>query len=87
MPKKAKKLDPKQVFIVRSYTREEIAESLNEVLDGTGIKVKHFTADDARLTDEFCEAFVSGMDDAICENVNVFDLGYEIQCDILRDMK
>lgn len=60
-----KLLHPKQVFVVRSYTREAIAHDLNIVMDEMlGATPEPFLPDDARLTNEVCERFVDGLNEA-----------------------
>ena len=82
------KLDPKQVFIVRSWSREEIAHELNEIIAAKvgeleGTKIKAFDADDPRLTDEVCEEFCDAIEDAIAEEDGVVDRQYELHIDLL----
>lgn len=91
-PKQTKRLDPKQSFVVQSMTREDIANTINDILSG-GIDdhpslegVKEFTADDPRLTDEVCQRFADGTNDAICEEDGVVDREYEIHTDIVVDV-
>jgi hypothetical protein len=87
LPKNTRVLDPKQVFVIRSVTRKEIAEAFNEMLDDEGTeglpKIERFTPTDARLTDAICMQVADGSDTAICEEDGVVDREYEITKDIL----
>jgi hypothetical protein len=84
--KKAKKLNPKQVFIVRSVTRAEVAETFNDIIECNALKLTNFTDTDPRLTDEVCERVADGTDSAICEVDEVVDREFEIHCDILDEV-
>ncbi len=64
--KKAKRLDPEQLFVIQSTSRASIAESLNLALeDEEGVDhVMHFQPDDPRLTDKVCQEFADTLYDA-----------------------
>jgi hypothetical protein len=59
--------DPEQTFVVWTVTRKDIAESLNEAIERTGVKMKEFEPDDERLTDEECQVFAEAINDVFCE--------------------
>jgi hypothetical protein len=66
--------NPEQTFVVWSLSREEISVMLNEAIDRTNSKVKPFTQDDERLTDEVCEGIVSALwDVTVCDIDEVVD--------------
>lgn len=68
--------DPNQVFVVRSFTRAEIAKELNDLIDCEGLKIEPFKEDDGRLTDEVCESFANATEEAISEADEVVDREY-----------
>ena len=49
-------VDPKALFVISAISREGIAEELNGYRENTDFKIRPFTPDDTRLTDEICEA-------------------------------
>lgn len=97
MPKKtsAKKaspatptLDPKQAFVIRSYTREEIADELNNII-ASAMDLAHctpFTPDDHRLTADVCEQFVEAIDNVLYDIDEVVDRTYEAHHELLETM-
>lgn len=74
--KTKKDLDPKQVFVILSTTREEIASDVNNMIEGEGWDVPQFKPNDARLTKEFCEAFADASNSAWCDSDEVVDREY-----------
>lgn len=57
--------DPKKLFVISAITREDIAELLNNALEAVGAddRVTLFADDDARLTDENCQAIADRLSD------------------------
>jgi hypothetical protein len=73
--------DPNQVFVVYSCTREDIAGDLNEAIKNDEKEdirnIPLFTPDDPRLTDEFCQGIVDGLNDAV-NNDTTLEKEYEV---------
>lgn len=57
--------DPRKMFFSRWHTRAGIADLLNQTIEATESDVPPFAPDDARLTDEVCQAFVDNEQDYI----------------------
>ena len=72
-----KRLDPKQHFVALGATREEIAETLNGIMENEGWKGEKFTKDDPRLTDEVCQDVVDGTQSAFCDVDDTQDIEYQ----------
>lgn len=81
---KPKKLDPEQVFIIQTVTREAVADTLNGVIQSEGWDVPEFTPDDPRLTDDVCQAIADGTNEAYCEVDEVVDKEYEYHREYVR---
>jgi len=69
---------PLQIFIVRSLTRSEIANELNDYVQNSGIPRSALggswallAPDDPKLTDEFCKMYAKTADDAIDEYLDM----------------
>lgn len=75
-------LNADQVFIIQSVTRKEIAETLNELIEQEDSDVEPFAEDDARLTDEVCEA-VAG---ASMEANSTVDEVYEKESEFIKNV-
>ena len=73
------KLDPKQVFIIQSMTRKEIAEAVNGVIDNEGWNIPKLEDDDPRLTDKFCKEYCDGLDSGISDADEVVDAQYQYE--------
>lgn len=87
MPTKKKKLDPKQVFVVQSVTREEIAERFNEIRKNENWrKYRRFTASDSRLTDKVCKDFTDAIACASTDLDEIVDREYQYQKEVLGDL-
>jgi hypothetical protein len=72
-------LDPKQVFIIQSLTREEIAEKVNSIAETEGWDIPKLQDNDPRLTDEFCKDYCDGLDSGICDADEVVDAQYQYE--------
>lgn len=79
MAKKPKKHDPKQVFVIMSTTREDIARDVNELIENEGWDVPELAPDDPRLDDEFCQDFANMTNEAHCDVDEVVDREYQHQ--------
>jgi hypothetical protein len=73
-----------QTFVVTSITRAAIADELNAQLDYVrdvdGEDLHEFKDDDARLTDEVCQAYA-----AFIGNLDPFDLSEDAYEEVLND--
>lgn len=81
---KPRKLDPNQEFVVMRITREDVAGTLNDLIESGIIDEPEFADDDPRLTDEVCEAFANGQNSAICDTDEVVDREGEYNTGIAR---
>ena len=77
--KKTKTLDPKQVFIIQSLTRGEIAEKVNSISETEGWGIPTLADNDPRLTDKFCKEYCDGLDSGICDADEVVDAQYQYE--------
>ncbi len=75
----AKKLDPKQVFVILSTSREEIADDVNALIENEGWDIPKLTHDDPRLDDEFCQDFANQTAETFSEVDEVVDIEYQHQ--------
>lgn len=71
-------LNPDQVFVVQSMTRRCVAERFNEIIENDSLSIPEFKPDDARLTDEVCQAVADGSNDAIAQVDEVVDQEYQL---------
>ena len=78
-PKNRKVLDPKQVFIIQSMTRKEIAAAVNGVIENEGWDIPKLEDNDARLTDDFCKSYCDGLDSGISDVDDVVDAQYQYE--------
>lgn len=78
-----------QVFVVETTTRAQIARCLNEFLDAAGwtaLPPGPLEPDDARLTDEICQAFCDALSqldpssDPEDESEDVYLIGVHERC-------
>lgn len=86
MTKIIQKLDPKAAFVVSSMTRSDIAFALNSILENEGWETEPFAEDDLRLTDEVCEDFVDGMQQAACDVDELVDREYLYNRSLLANL-
>jgi hypothetical protein len=81
----SKKLDPKQLFVVVTYSRGSIAEELNMALETIGDDTtKEFTHDDPRLTDKVCKAYVNAVYDSWANIDEVDDAAHQVSIKTLE---
>lgn len=73
------KLDPKQVFVCMSTSREDIADELNDLIASEGWDIKKFEPNDERLTDKFCQDFADCTGDAFTDCDDTYDREYTRQ--------
>lgn len=67
-------MDPDQTFVVNSVTRKDIAEAINDVLDGEGDGRREFADGDVRLTDELCRTYAALLGECEGETADETDL-------------
>jgi len=65
--------DPKQLFVISTISRRDIANALNDAIDNAASDVPKFKPNDPRLTDEACRAFAAQVHEEDMTVLNVED--------------
>lgn len=86
--KRASKMhDPKQLFVLVQYSRQAIANELNEAIENEEKEIEPFAPDDPRLTNKVCQDYVDAVYDAWMNIDEMSDVEHQVTIEALEQFE